>query len=219
MDWQLLSSLPETERRSLISRCRRRRYPRGGYICHEGEPGDSVHLIAVGTVSVLVTDPLGTAVTLDVLRPGDSFGEQCLIGEESLRSASVVALEKTETLSFTRGEFEALWDSSRDAALGVARMLDSRLRATSQALLEALYLPAETRVLRRLAYLAEVYGDHRSKTVPVTQDDLASMAGTTRQTVNRVLSRAQEDGLVELARGRIVVTDEARLARRARTGG
>ena len=92
------------------------------------------------------------------------------------------------------------------AARVVAQMLDARLRATSQALLEALYLPAETRVLRRLSDLAALYV---SPSIPFTQDDLASLAGTTRQTVNRVLGQAQEDGLVQLSRGRITVTNKS----------
>jgi CRP-like cAMP-binding protein len=95
----------------------------------------------------------------------------------------------------------------------VAQMLDARLRSTSQALLEALYFPAETRVLRRLSRLAALYS---SPSIPLTQDDLASLAGTTRQTVNRVLGQAQEDGLVQLSRGRITVTDPSELSRRAR---
>jgi CRP-like cAMP-binding protein len=98
----------------------------------------------------------------------------------------------------------------------VAIMLDTRLRATSQALLEALYLPAETRVMRRLSQLADIYSHQATVTIPLTQDDLASMAGTTRQTVNRVLGRARDEGLITLARGRIAVVDPVGLARRAR---
>jgi CRP-like cAMP-binding protein len=98
----------------------------------------------------------------------------------------------------------------------VAKILDARLRAASQALLEALCAPAETRVLRRLDHLAGIYANRSAKAIPLTQDDLASMAGTTRQTVNRVLGRAQEENLLNLARGRVVVSDPVQLARRAR---
>ena len=91
----------------------------------------------------------------------------------------------------------------------------ARLPATSQALLDALYLPAETRVMRRLAHLADVYAGHPSRSIPLTPDDLASMARTTRQTVNGVLGQAQEDGPLSPARGRIVVSDPVRVARRA----
>jgi CRP-like cAMP-binding protein len=216
VEWRLLSSLSEHDRRALLARCQRQRFPKGGFIFHEGETGDSAHLIDTGTVAVRVTGPSGDLATLDVLRPGDVFGEQALIDEGSVRSATVVALERTETMRFHRVEFEALWDNHPDVAMVVAKMLDTRLRATSQALLDALYLPADTRVMRRLNYLAGIYAGHASKSIPLTQDDLASMAGTTRQTVNRVLGQAQDEGLITLSRGRIVITDPDGVGRRAR---
>jgi CRP-like cAMP-binding protein len=216
VEWQLLSSLPEEDRRALLARCQRQRFPKGAFVFHEGEAGDSAHLLDRGTVSVRVTSPRGDVVTLDVLRPGEVFGEQALIGEGSHRSATVVALERTETLRLTKADFESLWESHPGATMAVAKMLDSRLRATSQTLLEALYLSAETRVMRRLAQLADIYAHQTTVTIPLTQDDLASMAGTTRQTVNRVLGHARDGGLITLSRGRIVVCDPEGLARRAR---
>jgi CRP-like cAMP-binding protein len=99
----------------------------------------------------------------------------------------------------------------------VAKMLEARLRSTSQALLDALMLPAKTRVMRRLAFLADIYAGHATQSIPLTQDDLASMAGTTRQTVNRILNQAQADGLVRLNRGRIVILDPDGVSRRAQS--
>jgi CRP/FNR family transcriptional regulator, cyclic AMP receptor protein len=214
--WHMLDSLSETDRRTLLSGCHRQRFAKGEHVFHEGDPGDSVYLIDRGTLAVRVTSATGDVATLDVLRPGEAFGVQALLDKASRRSAAIVALEHTETLRFSRAEFEALWKSHPKAAWVVAEMLDARLRATSQALLEALYVPAETRVLRKLGKLADIYAHHSSEAIPLTQDDLASMAGTTRQTVNRVLRQAQDDGLIILARGRIRVSDKEGLARRAR---
>jgi CRP/FNR family cyclic AMP-dependent transcriptional regulator len=88
------------------------------------------------------------------------------------------------------------------------------VRLTNQ-LLEALYVPSERRVLRRLCDLACEYGDGQAGTViPLTQDDLASMAGTTRPTTNRVLRAAEEAGLVDVGRARIEIRDPQLLARR-----
>ncbi len=216
MKWNLLHPLSEAEQRALLARCTRQRFPRNAFIFHEGEAGESVHLIDTGTVAVRVTSPTGDAVTLDVLGSGDAFGEQALIGEDAHRTATVIALERTETRRFTRTEFETLLSDHPSTAMVVARMLDDRLRSTSHALMEALYLPAETRVLRRLSRLAEIYAGHSSQSIPLTQDDLASLAGTTRQTVNRVLGQAQEDGMLQLSRGRITVTDPEGLAQWAR---
>ena len=184
---------------------------------HEGDTGDCLHLLASGTVAVRVSTPLGDVATLEVLRPGDGFGEQALISEVgSVRSATVAALESCETMLLTRSDFEHLLVEHPGAAMLLVRVLEARLRATSQKLLEALYLPVDARVFRRLAALAEIYAGHDSGAIPVTQDDLATMAGTTRQTLNKVLRQAQDDGLLELARGRIVVTDLAGLVRRGR---
>ena len=76
-----------------------------------------------------------------------------------------------------------------------------------------------TRLARQLVALARIYpADAKGRTViPLTQDDIASMAGTTRQTVNRILNQAREEGLVDLNRGRIVILDRAGVARRAQT--
>ena len=216
MDWRLLDPLTEPDRRAFLARCARQRYPRGGFVFHEGEAGDSIHLIESGTVAVRVTSPTGDVVTLDVLGRGDAFGEQALIGDAFYRTATAMALERTETRRLSRRDFEALMAEHPATVKVLIGMLDARLRATSQALLEALHLPAEARVLRRLAYLADIYADHPSKSIPLTQDELASLAGTTRQTVNRVLGEAQEDGLLELSRGRVTVTDAVELSVRSR---
>ena len=217
MQWQLLDSLSEVDRRAVLARCHRQRYPKGAFICHQGELGDSVHLIALGTVAIRVNGPTGDEITVDVMRPGNSFGEQALINEGAVRSATVVALERVETLRLTRDAFRSLWEEHPGASMVVAKMLEARLRSTSQALLDALHLPAKVRVMRRLAFLADIYAGHASRSIPLTQDDIASMAGTTRQTVNRILNQAREDGLVDLNRGRITILDPAGVAGRAQT--
>jgi CRP/FNR family transcriptional regulator, cyclic AMP receptor protein len=213
--WRILGSLSESERRRLLSNCQRQRFAKGDHVFHEGDRGDSAYLVDRGTLAIRATSPAGDIVTFDVLRSGDAFGEQALLDRAALRSAAVVALERAETLRLTRETFEALWKEHPEVARVVAEILDAHLRATSQALMEALYLPAEVRVLRRLDRLADIYANHASQAIPLTQDDLASMAGATRQTVNKVLRQAQDDGLLTLARGRITVLDPAALARRA----
>jgi CRP/FNR family cyclic AMP-dependent transcriptional regulator len=90
------------------------------------------------------------------------------------------------------------------------------VRRLSELAVEATFVPADTRVLRRLLAVAEQFGDNDGTVIALTQDDLASMAGTTRPTANRVLKKAEADGLLRLARGRIEILDTDQLARRAR---
>jgi CRP/FNR family transcriptional regulator, cyclic AMP receptor protein len=216
VDWALLESLSEADRRAVLTRCRRQRYSRNEVVFREGEIGDCVHLLAKGTVAVRVATPSGDVATLDVLRPGEAFGEQALVGDDDRRSATIVALERTETMRLTRDDFVKLLADQPNTGRLLVAMLDARLRATSQSLLEALYLPADTRVFRQLGRLAAIYSEPGSSAIPVTQDDLATMAGTTRQTVNRVLRQAQDDGLLRLARGKVEIVDAAGLAKRSR---
>jgi CRP-like cAMP-binding protein len=89
-------------------------------------------------------------------------------------------------------------------------------RRTSELLVEALFVRADVRVLRRLDELAALYGARAPGTVvPLTQDDIAGLAGTSRATVNRVLREEAARGTIELGRGKTVVLDPAALVRRA----
>jgi CRP-like cAMP-binding protein len=90
------------------------------------------------------------------------------------------------------------------------------VRRLSEQLVEALHLPAETRVRRRLLDVSAVYEDDADATIPLTQEELASLAGTSRATVNKVLREEQERGTLALARGRTTLLDRDALERRAR---
>jgi CRP-like cAMP-binding protein len=219
MDWPVLASLPPDERRTLAAGLRRRAYRRDEVIFHQGDPADTLHLIAAGRASVRVTMPGGEFVVVELLGPGDAFGELALVGPQS-RRATVVALERCETLSLGRDEFERL----RTAYPGVDRflidLLARRVDRLNTYLLEALFVPAERRVLRRLLELCELYpADGQGIVIPVTQETLASLAGTTRPTANQVLRRLVAIGIVTVSRSQIVVLNRAGLQERAGQGG
>lgn len=217
-DGWLLGALPEDERRLVLASMRRRRFARGEVVFHEGDPGDTVHFIDKGHVAIRVSTPLGDVATLTVLGPGDGFGEGALLADDSLRTASAVAIGATETRTLHRQEFERLRSDHPQVERLLTDVLAAQVRRLSEHLLEALYVPAETRVLRRLLMLCGTYpaAADGTTTAPITQDDLATMAGTARPTANRVLQAAQDEGLVVLGRGRVTVVDRAGLERRAR---
>jgi CRP-like cAMP-binding protein len=219
MDWPVLASLPADERRTLAAGLRRRAYRRDEVIVHQGDPADTLHLIAAGHASVRVTMRGGEFVVVELLGPGDSFGELALVGPGS-RRATVVALERCETLSLGRDEFERL----RTAYPGVDRflidLLSRRVDKLNTYLLEALFVPAERRVLRRLLELCELYpADGQGIMIPVTQEMLASLAGTTRPTANQVLRRLVAGGIVTVSRSQIVVLNRPGLHQRAGQAG
>jgi CRP-like cAMP-binding protein len=216
MDWPVLASLPLEERRGLVAGLRRRSYHRDEVIFHQGDPADTLHLIAAGHVSVRVTLPGGEFVVVAILGPGDFFGEGALVGAPQARTATIVALERCETLSLGRDEFHRLRTSYPGVDRFLVELLSARVERLNNYLLEALYVPAERRVLRRLLHLCELYtGDDQGIVIPVTQEMLASLAGTTRPTANQVLRRLVASDIVAISRSQIVVLDRQSLHQRA----
>ncbi len=212
MDWELLAGLPDDEVRRVVQTARRRRFGRGEVLFHEGDPASTVHLLARGRVAVRVTTPLGDVCTLDILGAGSVLGELALLCPGAPRSATAVALELTETMAIDGAIFSELRGSYREVADTLVQVLTARVLRLNDRLVEALYVPADVRILRRLLDLVALYGD----VVPLTQDDLSDLAGTTRSTVNRVLRREERAGSLTLARGKIEVQDREALTRRAR---
>jgi CRP/FNR family cyclic AMP-dependent transcriptional regulator len=216
VQWRLLAGVEDTELQHLISVARRRRFARHEVVFHRDDPADSLHLIVKGRFAVRIMTPVGDVVTISVLGPDDSFGEMALIGGEARRSATVLALEPAETLALYKDDFERLraqYPAVNDVLL---RFLVRELRAMNERLLEALYVPSERRVVRRLTELAADGAGEGGVEVPLTQEQLAELAGTSRSTVNRVLRQEEKRGTVALRRGRTTVLDRDALARRAR---
>jgi CRP-like cAMP-binding protein len=215
--WRLLSDVPEEDVRLLLTVARRRRFERGEVVFHRDDPGDSLHLIVSGRFAVRVMTPLGDMVWIAVRGPGENFGEMALVDDEARRSATVSALEEAETFSVRKPEFDHLRERYPSIDRLLIAFLAAEIRMLDERLLEALYLPAERRLLRRLYDLSQVYRQlDGSAVIPLTQEELAEFAGAARGTVNRVLREEQARGTIELQRGKTQVLDPESLARRAR---
>jgi CRP-like cAMP-binding protein len=211
----LLEVFNDTERRDLMAVARRRRFTRNEVVFHDGDPGDTLHLVVKGRFAIRVTTPLGDVATLRVLGPGEHFGELAVLAPGP-RRGTVVALETAETLSLHRDDLDALRTTMPKVNDMLMTALVVEVRRQATALVDALYVPADRRVWRRLHDLTQLYGSEQPVTIPLTQDDLAQLAGTTRPTANRVLRAGESDGVVRLARGRIEIHDLDALARLAR---
>jgi len=218
MEWRLLAGVPEEEIRTLLSVARRRHFSRDEVVFHRDDPGDSLHLIVKGRFAIRITTPLGDTAMIGVRGPGDFFGELALLADTHGRAATVSALEEAETFAVTHSAFEALRSRHHGITDLVLRLLAGEIRRLDERLLEALYLPAEKRLRRRLCELADVYGAAGKGPIelPLTQESLAELAGTSRATVNRVLRDEEQRGTLELHRRRTVIGDLDALARRAR---
>lgn len=194
----------------------RRRFGRDEVIMHEGEVGDTLHVIDKGRAIVQVTTAAGDVAALAVRGPGDVVGELALVGT-GRRTAKVTAMEATETLSLTRDRLEDLRRTEPRVDRYLVALLAEKLAETTNQLMEVLFLPVETRVLRVLARLADAFDNGTERVVVrVRQEDLAAMAGTRRQTANRPLKDAEAAGAISIGRGRIEIVDRSLLESLAR---
>lgn len=214
MEWRLFDGVPAEDVRAVLSLARRRTFRRGEVVFHRGDPADSIHLISKGRFDVSIGTPLGEVIALAIRGQGDTFGELALLtGEE--RTATVTALEPGETLVVRGSELRRLAQRHPELDEVLVRLLAEQVQRLSELLVEAYTVDADERVVRRLLELVPIYGAAPPVVVPLRQEDLAALAGTSRATVNRVLRHAERDGLVELHRGRTVVLDPVGLRRRA----
>jgi CRP/FNR family transcriptional regulator, cyclic AMP receptor protein len=222
MRWRLLSGVSDEDVRLLLSVARRRRFGRGEVVFHRDDPADSLHLVVAGLFAIRVMTPLGDTVWIAVRGPGENFGEMALVGENRRRSATVSALAQAETLAVYKTDFERLRATYREIDQVLIALLAAEVDTMNERLLEALYLTAERRLLRRLLELALVYRSGDTDTtalIPLTQEELAEFAGAARATVNRVLREEQQRGTLELRRGKTLILDIDQLTKRAGRAG
>lgn len=217
MERGLLGALSDADRRVVIASAHRRRFTRGEVVFHEADLADTIHFVAEGRLAVRRTTPAGDAVTFAVLGSGDVFGELAMLSPGTRRTTTVLALEPAVTLSLGFAEFERLRSTHPAVERLLADILAERVRRLSDHLLEALHVPADERIVRRLSALCALYGPEGGGRVriPLTQNEIGDLAGASRPTTNRVLRGLVADGLVLLRRGSVEVQDRAELTRRA----
>jgi CRP/FNR family transcriptional regulator, cyclic AMP receptor protein len=210
VEWRLLAGVSAEDVRRLVAVAQLRTFRRGQVVFHDDDPADALHLVVRGHFAVRVTTAAGEPVLVAIIGACDAFGELALVSD-SRRGATVQAFSDGETLALHRDAFEALRRARPQVDRSLAVLLAERLRRVNDLLTEAHHVDADVRVRRRLAELGEAFDG----TIPLTQEEIAQTAGTSRATVNRVLREEEAAGAVELGRGRTTITDAAALQSRA----
>ncbi len=209
----LFNDLDEEILRHLAENSRQRRFREGEIVCYQGDPGSTCHIIVRGRVRIFLVGQDGRELSVRIMGPGEIFGEMSLL-EERPRSANVETLEETETLELRHDALLHCLRKSPALALSLLRALSARLRFSTAEAEELASLTVVERLIRQLWKLAQwsgmpVAGGVRIM-VPMTQQELATMIGTSRESVNRALVRLRRQGKVRLEKGWIVLLDETR---------
>jgi len=212
----LFQALQPEEIDAILSRASVRRVGKGETILSRGDPGTGMLVILGGQVRVSVVSEEGKEVTLGVLGPGEVLGEMSLLDGEDC-SADAAAIEDCVLLFVDRGQFFRLLRASSDMCLRLLSVLTRRLRRSNSALEDMALLDLPTRLGRLLLRLAHDYGcatpiGTRIE-VKLSQKDLSTLVGGSREKVNRQLREWEDEGLLGKDAGRIVVRKPELLAR------
>jgi len=184
-----------------------RTFDKGQLIILAEEPGDTLFIVRRGQVKVSLTHASGKEFILSLLGEGEFFGELALLDERP-RSASVVAIEETELFMLKRADFLQLIAKVPAIAVALLEELAARLRRTDEQVGGLALLDVHNRVARTLLRLAADRGRECDDGLIIqqrlTHQQLANMAGTTRETVTRVLKQLERDGYIR-SEGRDII--------------
>lgn len=213
----LFSSLPRAELSELAAIMRPRAFRKDEIIFHKGDPGQVMYFIKEGEVRIFMHTEEEQQVSVAILTQGDFFGELALLDDKP-RSGSAVAMERTETLTMHRDDLITQIKGHPQIAIAILSVLSGRLRQADELIENLTFLDVYGRVAKMLLELADDYGIEGEKgreiRLSLTQRDLASLVGATRESVNRVLSLYRERGLIMVDRSRITVVKPEELRRR-----
>jgi CRP/FNR family transcriptional regulator, cyclic AMP receptor protein len=179
----------------------------GTLIVAQDEPGDAMFILAQGRVKVALFGENGRELTLSELKPGDFFGEMSLIDSRP-RSANVVAIDDATMLALTREAFVQHLKSHPQTALNILSELTRRLRRADETIANLALHDVESRLSRTLERLAREDGESTEAGLVLkkrpTQQDLANMVGSCRETISRTFTSMIKRGLL-VPRGRALV--------------
>ncbi|MBW2472892.1 MAG: Crp/Fnr family transcriptional regulator [Deltaproteobacteria bacterium] len=205
--------LPPDSISALATLAHRRTFEKNVLVFSQGDPGDALYGIASGRVRIFTSDDDGHEVFLNVLGPGDTFGEIALLDGQP-RTAGAMTVERSTLVVIPRENFLTYLEHDSKLALHMMRLLCERLRWVSDIIDESVFLTGPARVAKRLLRLLEIYGrpvgDGEIELV-ISQAELGHFLGISRQIVNQYLRKWCDEGLVCLKRGRILVKNPAAL--------
>ena len=190
--------------------CKINNYPKGSMVILEEEYGDKLFIVKTGTVKITRVNDEGKEVILALLGAGDFFGEMAILDGNS-RSANVLAQEKCELVTINKEDFLEMLKKNFQICMNLLEELAVRLRKSDQQI-EALSLSdAEHRIGVSILNLAEDMGVIKNGEVTIEslpyQQDIANMAGTSRETVSRVLKVFEDRMLISKSGHTLKISD------------
>lgn len=194
-------------------------FRRGHKVFAEGDLGDRLYIITAGTVKVGCSAPDGRENLLTLMGPSDMFGELAIF-DPGPRTSTVSTLTQMKAVTMDRDALR-FWIAERpEITEQLLRVLARRLRRTNDTLCDLIFTDVPGRVAKQLLDLARRFGTSQGQALRVdhglTQEEIAQLAGSSRETINKALSEFVQRGWIEQRGKTVIIKDPASLARRAR---
>lgn len=190
---------------------------KGDVLFRKGSEGTVLYIIKEGRIKIVLPSKSGDEVILAIFSDKDFFGEMALL-DGIPRSADAIALEECELLVLSRSDFLSFLMVNKNAMQSVLASLSMRLRKTDDQLEDTCFLNISARFAKKLIELAEAYSQTDESDplidLDLTQSDLASMIGATRESVNKEIRLLREKGLITTTDNKIRICNLERLRRR-----
>jgi CRP-like cAMP-binding protein len=213
----LFAGLPDDVLHALAAQLGQRTFARGMVLFHKGSPGQRLYLIQSGQVRIFVLSSDGHEITLNLHGPGECFGELAML-DGGPRSASAIAQERAVVYTLERRHFLALVEAHPALARHALELVTQRLRHLTGHVESLSFLDITGRVAACLLDLAEHHGQSVEAEVVLqphlTQAELASYAGATRESVNKALGILRDEGLIRQEGQTLTILDVDGLRRK-----
>jgi len=204
----LFAAVPASLLDELAAKTRTIRVSAREQLFTKGDPGDRLYLVAHGVIRISALSPEGREVTYGLIKAGELFGEIAVL-DGGRRSADATALEPSELLALDRRDVVDFIDRHPALALHLLRVLCERLRRADDLLEDVVFLSLPGRLAKHLLVLAGTLSSREAPdsapTIRLSQQELADHLGISRESVNKVLSKWEQAGMVTLGRGQITV--------------
>jgi CRP-like cAMP-binding protein len=191
---------------------------RGATIFSKGDPGSSVYAVISGTVKISISSPDGRNAILNMVGPGETFGEISVLDGQT-RSADATANTNCEIYVIDRRDFLPFMRNQPALSMKFIELLCERLRRTSDQVEQVILQDLPGRLASALLGLAERRKlEPESQTISITQQEISEMVGMTRESINKQLRAWAARGWVRLEHGAIVLLDPVSLRELAEAG-
>jgi CRP/FNR family cyclic AMP-dependent transcriptional regulator len=209
---RLFRGLPAATIQRISAVSTRRSYSLGAIVFSQADSGDALYGVVTGKIRISASTPTGKEIFLNIMEPGDTFGEIALL-DGRRRTATASATAPSELILITRDNFLELLKREPELVSHVVQLLCERIRWTSGLAEESALLSVPERLARRLLSLGQLHGHETSNGVvlSISQEEVARFLGLTRQVVNQYLQHWKMQGWLTLGRSKIVIVDEGAL--------